>query len=131
MKQYILIKIHEQEILFTFAEILLLSNEYRSQILNSSINNVQTITFQFCLSQVYDKQIKSGDWYGSMWKHKSDGEYPVHSNHIECKNCDLKRQELGVLYQNAIKWFQNIQKQYGNDKLNQQSFYLHLMLNKI
>ena len=129
INEKIMIIIHEQETLYTFAEILILLNKNRLKILDSTINNVQTIVFEFCLSNVY-KKIKPGAWRASMWRYQSDREYPVDSNKIECKNCHLETKELGVLYQNIIKWFQNIHKRYGNDKLKQ-TFYLHLTLNKI
>ena len=130
MKEKIVIIVHDQENLFTFAEILSLFNENRSQILNSAINNIQKITIQFCLNKVYPYQINAGKWNGLMWEQKSDTEYPVDSNKIEYKNCDLQAKELGVMYQNIIKWFQNIEKKYGNNELKQ-SFYLDLTLNKI
>ena len=127
----IMIIVHqEEETLFTFAEILSLFHEMRLSMLNSAFNNIQKVIFQFCLEKVHDRQIKAGKWAGRMWKQKSDNEYPVDSNKIEHKNCDLEEKNLGVLYQNIIKWFQNMQQKYGNDKLKEE-FYLHLTLNKI
>ena len=130
MNETIMIIIHEEETLYTFAEILALFNDHRLRILDSAINNVQKIMFQFCLTKVYGEPIKPGDWGGTMWSYQSDTKYPIDTNKIECKNCDLEKKELGVLYQNVITWFQNIQNKYGNDKL-EEHFYLHLTFNKI
>ena len=70
-------------------------------------------------------------WSDCIWNYEANIEYSIDKNKIEYKICDLSEKELGILYQNMIKWFQNIQNQYGNDKFQHQSFFLHLKLNNI
>ena len=130
MNETIMIIIHDDENLYTFAEILDLFNNNRLKILDSTINNVQKITFEFCLKEIYHTSIKPGDWNRPIWRQESDSEYPVDSNTIEYTNCELEEMELGVLYQNIIKWLQSIQNKYGSDKLKQ-AIYLHMFFNKI
>ena len=119
--------------LYTFAEILEYLTEDRFEILHVK-NSIGTISFEFDFADVcaQNNQIVAGDWGASsqMWLEVSDTEYPVSQNSIESKENSLTMKELGVLYHNMIKWFQNIQTQRGNDQLKQSKF-LHIKLNKM
>ena len=124
--------LRESQNLYNFAEVLLFLRNRRCKILNSNIHNIQSIICEFCLTRIRDKiKINRGSWSGSMWRYHANIEYSIDKNKIECKICDLSEKELGILYQNMIKWFQNIQNQYGNDKFHNQSFFLHLKLSNV
>ena len=104
-------------------------NDNRSEILNPMRNNICTVNIGMCLDYddigfTYTATCQDGE----MWSYNSDTEYFGQQKEVECKDCDLSAKKLGVVYQNIIRWANNIQSE--NDYTDE-TYHVYLMLKKV
>ena len=105
-------------------------HENRIKILDCWLNNIGWIKIGFNLAAHTDFPISPFNRLDDkLFDFTRDEGYGADQNVIECKNCDLTENKMGILFQNVVQWGRAIVRCQNTEKRSRQRW-INLQLKK-